>query len=62
MAGNTAVTTLDEVMITNNWLKYILNTPAILYPLIAGTILGVGLIAILVGRTVGKRQRNSKAA
>lgn len=61
-AGNTTVTHLDDIIVTNDWFRYVLNTPSILYPSIAGIILAVGLTAIFIGRAIGKRQRKRKAA
>lgn len=61
-AGNTTLTQVSGVTVTSDWFRYVVNTPSILYPLIAGMILLVGVIILISGRLVYVRRKENKAA
>lgn len=54
-AGNVASTTADEVLITNNPMRYVANTPAILYPAIAGMVIVLAAVGFAAGRVASRR-------
>jgi hypothetical protein len=46
-AGNTTQTNVENVVVTNDVIRYVINTPAILYPIIATcAVLVIGLIVL----------------
>lgn len=61
-AGNTTTASAGDVVVTNDIVRYVFGTPAILYPLIAGVILLIGLLAIVISRLVigQKEMRTNK--
>ena len=59
-AGNVATTSVSDVVVTNDLVRYVLNTPAILYPLIAGVILTVGILIIIINRLVVRHKEKVK--
>lgn len=59
-AGNTTTTSVGDVVVTNDIARYVLGTPAILYPLIAGVILTIGLTAIIISRLVIRHKEKVK--
>lgn len=61
-AGNISTYDLSDITVTRDWWRYVLSTPAILYPSIAGVILVIGLVGIIAGRVIGKRQKEKKTA
>lgn len=60
-AGNTTMVEASNVLITNDIIRYIANTPAILYPLIAALSVLVALALVLVVHLVRKTRAAKEA-
>ena len=60
-AGNVAAASAGGVLVTNNLSRYVLNTPAVLYPIVAGAVvlLSAAVLAAmkLAGRRAARRNR-----
>ncbi|MCL2826201.1 MAG: Ig-like domain repeat protein, partial [Eggerthellaceae bacterium] len=56
-AGNTTTVSADNILVTNNLFLYIISTPGVLYPLIAGLILVIGTGAVIVNRVLARKRK-----
>lgn len=61
-AGNVTNTRVENVIVTNDLIRYVLNTPSIFYPVLAGVIVVVCAIGLVIGRFVHKRSKSKREA
>jgi len=59
-AGNVTNTRIDNVFITNDIVRFVINTPAIFYPVLAGLIVLVSAAVLLIGRAIHKRNKRKQ--
>lgn len=60
MAGNASVQTLSNVVVADDWVAYVRNTPTLLYGLVAGVIAAIAAAGLAATAVI--RRRRKKAA